>query len=588
MALDAQNRTLPDWFARLRSGQVKLPRFQRLESWSHNEVDSLLETVFQGRPIGATLILEIGDEEPFRSRTIEGAPGTSAKVTEHLLDGQQRLTALWKSLNDLYSDRTYFLRFNAGRDSSDRILGRARWMRNGRRYPLWANDPFQLWERGLVPIRLLRPDATLEEVDDWCDCLLVDSPQPDLMATIKDQRDLRNRIVESQRVVRESNLPFLALPVSTPPDDAVDVFIKMNTSSVRLSTYDIVVAQVEAATGQSLRDLEGGLRSAVPAAERYVDVSDLLLRVAALRQDRIPTVSSFLRLDLSRLTSEWDEIVCGVQGAVRFLEEERIFDGNRLPTVPPVQVLAAIWSQMPQVLDEHGQARNLLRRYLWRSCFTNRYDRATNNATLQDYRGLKSRLVDGQYDSRIPIFDNEQHPLVDVGELRNAGWPRLRNTIARALLAVSLRFGGHDFADGTQANSTSLRNREYHHLFPDALLRNDGRMEDHEINRALNCALVTWNTNRNISAKEPVKYLRERVDRAAVDADQSEWAEEQIRSRLASHVIPYDELNVGGYSEISCDEERASRIREDYDRFLDARAEMIHRKIVRLCNGEEV
>ena len=586
MSLDAHNRTLPDWFARLRSGQVKLPRFQRLESWSHNEVDNLLETVFRGRPIGAVLTLDIGDDEPFISRPIEGAPYTNENVTEHLLDGQQRLTALWKSLNDLYGDRTYFVRFKAGRDSSDQVYGRARWMRNGKRYPLWADDPLQLWHRGLVPVRLLRPDVTFEEVNKWCDFLLDDAASENLKATIRIHQDLKDRIVELQRVVNETNLPFLALPVNTPPDDAIDVFIKMNTSSVRLSTYDIVVAQVEAATGQSLRDLEGGLHAAVPAAERYVDVSDLLLRVAALRQDRIPTISSFLRLDLSRLTSEWDQIVGGVQGAVRFLEEERVFDGNRLPTVPVVQVLAAIWSQMPQVLDEYGQARNLLRRYLWRSFFTNRYDRATNNAALQDYRGLKLRLVDGQEDSRIPIFDDEQHPLVNVGELVNAGWPRLRNTLARAILAVSLRLGGYDFADGTQADSVSLPNREYHHLFPDSLLRNDGRMEDREINRALNCALVTWNTNRNISAKEPVKYLRERVERATFDEGQSKWAEEQIKGRLASHVIPYDELNVGGYADITCEGARSEQIRADYERFLQARAEMIYEAVVRLCNGE--
>ena len=586
MSLDAHNRTLPDWFARLRSGQVKLPRFQRLESWSHNEVDNLLETVFQGRPIGAVLTLDIGDDEPFISRPIEGAPDTNENVTEHLLDGQQRLTALWKSLNDLYTNRTYFARFRNIKDSSDQIYGQARWFRNERKYPLWADDPLELWHRDFIPLKLLRPDATTEEVYQWCDSLAVSPSQADWEAINRIQRELMGKIIDLQRVVRETNLPFLALPVDTPPDDAVDVFIKMNTSSVRLTAHDIVVAQVEAATGRSLRDLEGALHASVPAARRYIDVSELVLRVAALRENRTPTLTSFLHLDLSRLTSEWDQIVCGVQGAVRFLEEERVFDGNRLPTVPVVQVLAAIWSQMPQVLDEYGQARNLLRRYLWRSFFTNRYDRATNDAAFQDYRGLKSRLVDGQVDSRIPVFDDEQHPLVDVGELLNAGWPRLRNTLARALLAVSLRSGGYDFADGTQADSLSLPNREYHHLFPDSLLRNDGRMEDGEINRALNCALVTWNTNRNISAKEPVKYLRERVERATSDEDQSEWAEEQIKSRLASHAIPYDELNVGGYTDITCEDARAERIRKDYQEFLEARAKMIHKKIIRLCRGE--
>ena len=158
---------------------------------------------------------------------------------------------------------------------------------------------------------------------------------------------------------------------------------------------------------------------------------DLVLRVAALREDRTPTVTSFLRLDFERLANEWKAIQQGIDGAISFLRQEHIFDGDRLPTTPVVQVLASIWSLIPQTLDGHGQARTLLRRYLWRSFFTDRYERATNNAAFQDYRGLKSRLVDGKKDNPIPIFDDELHPIADVRELLNAAWPRSRNTRPR-------------------------------------------------------------------------------------------------------------------------------------------------------------
>ena len=134
----------------------------------------------------------------------------------------------------------------------------------------------------------------------------------------------------------------------------------------------------------------------------------------------------------------------------------------------------------------------------------------------------------------------------------------------------------------------SLPGREYHHLFPHSLLKSDGRLEDYEINRSLNCALVTWNTNRTISAKEPLKYLRERVEHASSDQNRYEWAEEQIRSRVESHVIPYEELNVGGYADIDCEDQRADQIRSDYERLLEARAEMVHKKIIGLCQGEAI
>ena len=161
-----------------------------------------------------------------------------------------------------------------------------------------------------------------------------------------------------------------------------------------------------------------------------------------------------------------------------------------------------------------------------------------------------------------------------------APWPRLRNTLARGILAVSLRAGGRDFADGTPAGWESLSKREYHHLFPATLLKNEGAMDEARVNLALNCALVTWNTNRNISAKEPVTYLQERVERAPL-------GEEQIRSRLDSHIIPFDKLNVGGYVDIADKEVRARKITKEYDRFIDARAESIHKVVKKLCSGEE-
>lgn len=571
MGMNASNRSLPDWFTRVRTGQIALPRFQRFESWSHPEVVTLLDSVLRGRPVGAALVLQIGDDEPFVSRIMEGAPAPTERTTEHLLDGQQRLTALWKALNDGYENRTYFALLKPEAEDDSLAVGIGRWRRNGQSYPIWTDHPEEQWKRHLAPMRLLHPDADDGEVDEWCD---------EATNSIEDSRIVARQVRRLRTAVREANLPYLSLPVETSPDEAIGVFIRMNTTSVRLSAFDIVVAQFEAATSQSLHDLEGLLRSAVPAAERYVQVPDLMLRVAALREDRPPTESSFRRLDLQRLSNEWEAIERGVDGAITFLEEEKVFDRDRLPTVAVIPVLASIWSQMPQALDAHGQARTLLRQYLWRSFFTERYDRAAATAAHQDHRGLRARLVDGQASASIPVLDDARFPIAEVEALETAPWPRLRNTLSRAILAVSLRNGGWDFADGTPATRDSLSRREYHHLFPEALLKKDGCLGDSDVNLALNCALVTWNTNRNISAKEPLDYLRERVESATL-------GEEQIRRRLTSHLIPFAELNVGGYGDIKSKRERSARVKSDYQRFLHSRAKFIHGVVRRLCSGEE-
>lgn len=90
MGMEARNRALPDWFTRIRTGQLALPRFQRFESWGHAEVVTLLDSVIRGRPVGAALVLETGGGEPFVSRPMAisshlGIGSTSRRATRGLV-----------------------------------------------------------------------------------------------------------------------------------------------------------------------------------------------------------------------------------------------------------------------------------------------------------------------------------------------------------------------------------------------------------------------------------------------------------------------------------------------------------------------
>ena len=107
--MQARDRTVEEWLSRISSGQVQLPRFQRFEAWGHREVADLAQTVLDELPSGATLILEVGDKPLFKHRPLHTAPQGPERLTELILDGQQRLTALYRSLKDTYEDRTFFV-----------------------------------------------------------------------------------------------------------------------------------------------------------------------------------------------------------------------------------------------------------------------------------------------------------------------------------------------------------------------------------------------------------------------------------------------------------------------------------------------
>ena len=108
---EAQNRTVNDWLISIDRGQLRLPSFQRGVAWEPKRVISMLDTIIHDLPLGVALVLNVGAKERFVSRPLLSAPATAEAVTEHLLDGQQRLTALYRALRDNDDAQTYFVHF---------------------------------------------------------------------------------------------------------------------------------------------------------------------------------------------------------------------------------------------------------------------------------------------------------------------------------------------------------------------------------------------------------------------------------------------------------------------------------------------
>jgi hypothetical protein len=552
--MEARNRNIKDWLTKVRTKQITLPRFQRFEAWGPNLIADLLTNVIRNLPIGSTLVLGVRDNEsPFASREIVSAPKEGEKINELLLDGQQRITALWRSLNDTYPDKMYlvYLPGDEEEEKEPYVWCQTRWEKNGKKYPFWVDQPKECWKRKSIPLRLLNPDNELE-YKNWAK----DASDGDKDVEI----EIRDVISSLRAKVANFPIPFLYLDSTTPKDVAIEVFVKLNTRYVRLTAFDIVVAQVEEATGQSLHDLVDSLKGTVPEIIYYTDPSDLVLPSAALLQDRQPNQRGYLNLDFERIIGDWPKIVNGTKELVSFLKEERVFGWVRLPTEAVIAPLVALWAEVNGTPDEMGNIRILLRKYLWRAFFTTRYDRAVPTAVLQDYRALKKVILDEIEGSAVPCFDDERNPLPTKELLIQARWPKYKDRLARAILLLTLRGGAEDIADGTSASLTTIQQREYHHLYPVAWLKENG-FDEEDANRALNCILVSWKTNRRISAKEPIKYMLERCEASTL-------GETEIRRRLKTHFIDFDLLAEG-----------------DYHRFLETRANACIDAIKSLCDG---
>ena len=613
MSVEARDRKIENWYSKIRFGEIKLPRFQRHEAWDNGRIRSLLRTVIHDLPLGITLVLEV-DKEQFISRylvTAEFKTPPFPKVTEQLLDGQQRLTAIWRALHNNYPWDKYYLYIKKydllwpedfQKDETEEygtsIIHQSRWVqkRTDNIMPLWADDPLESFKRGCIPLDLLRPEDIGNEISDWIDTALSNkrpTSGDENFETLfekysEEKQKLKTLISDYREIIRHYNLPFLALPSSTSKDTALSVFINMNTNSKPLTQYDIIVAEIEGLKDTSLHDLQSDLNTNHPAVSRYFDLSYLILYTSALMQEKIPNQRGIWEMDKNKVVEEWDKMVRGLAQMAEFMQLNKIYDQDRLPTNAVLSVIAALYTQISSVGDKGGQLQVILKKYLWSSFFTDRYENSAASRAFADYIGILGylqvrtkpntdqvfKLIDA------PIFNRSLFPIATREQLLHVSWPKGVSIRGRGILAVANYFNAYDFADGSVITATNAGKREYHHIFPDALIQEANKFLEEEVNStvALNCALITGTTNRVIGKKEPLTYLKERYN----------WVSEVIvEQRLHSHLIPIPELKAGNYEGLD-EKQKSEKIIGDYIAFLERRAELISLAVDKLVEGEDV
>lgn len=101
MPFDSPDLNLGALLGDIELGKVQLPDFQREWKWDDPRIASLLATITLGYPVGVVMMLETGGADvSFAPKPLSGVSETATYAPEQLLlDGQQRLTSLFQSLN---------------------------------------------------------------------------------------------------------------------------------------------------------------------------------------------------------------------------------------------------------------------------------------------------------------------------------------------------------------------------------------------------------------------------------------------------------------------------------------------------------
>jgi hypothetical protein len=368
-------------------GSVAVPDFQREFVWSDVQVKSLLSTALNGWPAGSLLLMRSG-EAGFKVRSLEGAPPVG-KIKYLVLDGQQRLTALYHALRNtgpsVYAIDTsnFDLKNFDETNLEDRIVSfrRADWERNYR-------SPERQRARWLLPLHALQSATSFFE---WRDD--VTESLGDMDYQYRD--DLTKFYRDYLSAIHRYSLPAVVLEAGLEVAAIARIFETVNRTGTLLNAFDLMVARVYE-PGWNLREQWESARLADPLLDYFLDSDGMpVLEAISLRTRHSIGQKAVLDLPAGLVHGEWNGAINGVRIAVEHcFRELGVRVGDWIPYGVMLVALSALATD--NVLQENAP---LVNSWFWSRGFGQAFDAAANTRILADY----DRLIAASQSAQVSL-----------------------------------------------------------------------------------------------------------------------------------------------------------------------------------------
>ncbi len=556
----ASNDTeLAQLMADVGSGKIQLPDFQRGWTWDDDRIRGILASLTQGYPMGAIMNLQYGSESVrFKYRPIEGVSAPDVTPEFLILDGQQRLTSMWRATcskdpvetiteKKRQIARFYYLDIKACLDDDadrlDAILSvpadRKVKTNFDRDIVLDLSTRELEYEREMFPINIIFDSSARE---DWADGYKeFHQYAPEYMERYK---RFRKEIIE---VMTGYKLPVIRLDKSTPREAVCKVFENVNTGGVALTVFELVTATFATyefdlrEDWEQCRDIIWGRYDPLNTDVMYgVDESAFLQTVTLyssfIRKDRnpdsAPAVSckrkDILDLPFEQYKANKQAVLEGFRLARKFLFSQYVFRQRDLPYATQLIPLAAICAVIGQSVFDKPKTQNILTQWFWCGIMGEMYGGANETRYSLDIDDVV-KAIRGQ-DVAVRTINAAFFSATRLLSLQT------RNSAAyKGIMALIYREQSRDFMKGITMDVVKSMDEtpDIHHIFPEAYCFN--RYKKEKWNSIVNKTPILSASNRSIGGNAPSIYLKKIMEDANI-------TEEQLRQRIESHLIDYDAL----------------------------------------------
>lgn len=448
-------------------GNIKIPVFQREYVWKDEQIMSLLDSIYQGYPVGSLLLWST--KVPLKHERDVGGfelPKTPEDFpVNYLLDGQQRLTTLFGVFNSdtKTADPTLAARFDVSF-----VPETATFLHSS-----VANSQNSINLRAILDTTKLLPELARFSGDDQKVIATLTERFKDYEFPVVTIRDRSN-----QEVCR--------------------VFQRINSSGTSLSTLELLSAWTWSDQFNLISEIQTLLDRLADCG--YEDVGEeLVLRcLAAIVQGSIDA-EALVDAPPEKLIEGMTKLKQAMYATVDFLEKElRI---KNIVFVPFPIMLVPLVGFYARNLKPSAAHLLGLKRWFWHCAFTQKYKAGTNTAVLEDLKRMET------FEKDPDIFSGLEAK-VDP-EVFMKTW-RINSTIAKAAICLLAQAQPRTFLSGALVDLGTVMSaynaREFHHIYPKAFLATQG-IPFHQSNIIANVCLLTSSDNRTISDKSPATYM---------------------------------------------------------------------------------
>ena len=557
------------------NGKIQLPDFQRGWTWDDNRIRGILASLTQGYPMGAIMSLQYGSENVrFKCRTLEGVK-TESVVPEYLiLDGQQRLTSMWRAtcskepvdtINEKKKEiqRYYYLDINACLDDRvdrlDAILSvpadRKVKANFDRDIILDLSAPHLEYEHEMFPVNIIFDS---NEREDWAD------GYKDYYDQAPEYREkykrFRKEVIE---IITGYKLPVIRLDRSTPREAVCTVFENVNTGGVALTVFELVTASF-ATYGFNLREDWDACKSVIHGESELLNtdimevvdesafLQTLTLYSSFMKKEANPGTASAIsckRSDILNLAFEdyknsKQAVLNGFGLARKFLFSQYVFRKRDLPYPTQLIPLSAICAVIGKTVFNQVQTQEILAQWFWCGIMGEMYGGANETRYANDIDDV-IRAIRGE-PVAIRTINSSFFSATRLLSLQT------RNSAAyKGIMALIYKEQSRDFIRGITMNVVLSMDEtpDIHHIFPEAYCK--PRFEKERWNSIVNKTPLLPVSNRAIGGMAPSRYLLKIKNDANID-------DQELRKRISSHLIGFDALSADDFNTFFVD--RAKRL----------------------------